>query len=345
MTDEKTGRRTSIVATLGPASDSELAIEGLIRAGMDVVRLSLNSGTRDWHTKTVGMVREIAARLDQPVQLMADLQGRKNRLGELPNGGSTWHENETVVLTLSSAGIGSHRTWMTRPFDPQRVQPGTLVLIDDGALVLAVIDVAQSGIECRVRTGGVVTTGRGITIRDATSHGSGIVERDLADLEFARTLGVEIVALSFACSPADYAQLKALAPDATIIGKVEHPDAVSQLEELAAAFDGLMVARGDLAVEIPFEDVPIVQQAVVEECRARDKQALVATQLLHSMRQSSLPTRAEVADIAAAVRSGAHGLVLTGETGFGRHPVLAVETLRRIIVRTERDMKLRHGES
>lgn len=344
MMREASDRSTSIVATLGPASDSAATIEALILAGMDIVRLSLSSGTRDWHAETAGTVREIADKLERPVQLMADLQGRKNRLGGLPGGRSVWREGETVVLTAAPDDTGAHRTWMTRPVDPQRVRPGISVLIDDGALVLTVTDVVGSELRCQVRAGGEVTTGRGVTIPGATSHPAGLTARDIDDLGFARTLGVEIVALSFACSPEDYTQLHALAPEATIIGKVEHPDAVADLENLAAAFDGLMVARGDLAVEIPFEDVPIVQHTVVEQCRTWGKQALIATQLLHSMRQNSLPTRAEVADIAAAVRCGAAGLVLTGETGFGRHPVLAVKTLRRVITRTERHIEAARRE-
>jgi pyruvate kinase len=329
-------RRTAIVATLGPASQSRSVIEDMMRAGLDVVRLSMNSGSRDWQAAMVGQVREAAARLGRRVLILADLQGRKNRLGALPDGQARWLDGEVVTLSSTPGEFGSHRTWTTYPWMAEAVRPDSQVLIDDGTIVLKVADADSGQLRCVVSQGGLVTSGRGVTVPGANFVAAGLVDRDIGDLSFALTLGVDMVALSFAASALDARDLRALAPDQLIVGKVEHPAALAALPALADAFDGLMVARGDLAVEIPFEEVPFAQKRVLAECAGRGKMSMVATQLLHSMRESALPTRAEVCDIANAVLDGAHALVVTGETGYGRHPVPVVETLRKVIVAAER---------
>jgi pyruvate kinase len=330
------GRRTAIVATLGPVSEKRACLDNLVRAGVDVVRLSMSNGTREQHETAARNVREIAAEAGRPVLLLADLQARKNRLGALPNGRAEWMSGEAVVLCAKPVEATSHRTWTTYPWLPERLRPDAKVLVDDGAIVLAVTDVSASELRCVVVQGGTVTSGRGISMPGATTVPPGLNDRDADDLRFARVLGVDLVALSFACSAADYNEVHSLAPDQLVIGKVEHPDALTSLPAMADAFDGLMVARGDLAVEIPFEDVPMVQKRIVAECGSRGKSSIVATQLLHSMRQSEMPTRAEVSDIANAVLDGADALMVTGETGYGLHPVRVVEVLHRVIVRAER---------
>jgi pyruvate kinase len=330
------GRRTAIVATLGPASQSRSCCEDLVRAGLDVVRLSMSNGSRDWHAAMAGQVRDAGARLGRPVRIMADLQARKNRLGALPGGKANWAAGDVVVLLAAPGESTSHQTWLTHPWLPSRVQPGTQVLIDDGAIVLRVTDLDVGCLRCVVTQGGVVTAGRGVAVPGASVVAPGLLERDVDDLRFARELGVDMVALSFAVSALDHDDVRALAPDQMIIGKVEHPDALAALPDLAAAFDGLMVARGDLAVEIPFEEVPFAQKRVIAECASRGKVSMVATQLLHSMRESALPTRAEVSDIANAVLDGADALLVTGETGYGRHPALVVDVLRRVVIAAER---------
>ncbi|MFG3309788.1 pyruvate kinase [Streptomyces wuyuanensis] len=329
------GRRTAIVATLGPVSETRSCIGGLVQAGVDVVRLSMSNGSRAQHQSAVRNVREIAAEVGRPVLLLADLQARKNRLGALPGGQAEWKSGESVVLCAAPTDATSHRTWITYPWAPDRLPPGALVLIDDGAVVLTVTDASASDLHCVVVQGGHVTSGRGISMPGATNVPPGLVDRDADDLRFARALGVDLIALSFACSAADYHEVHTLAPDQVIIGKVEHPDALASLSAMATTFDGLMVARGDLAVEIPFEDVPMAQKRIVSECTSRGKLSVVATQLLHSMRQSALPTRAEVSDIANAVLDGADALMVTGETGYGLHPIRVVDVLHKVIVRAE----------
>lgn len=330
------GRRTAIVATLGPASQSRSCIEDLVRAGLDVVRLSMSNGSHDWHAAIARDVRDVAARLGRRVRILADLQARKNRLGALPGGRADWAAGDEVVLSATPGEFASHQTWITCPWVPGQVQPGIAVLIDDGAVVLNLTDVDAGRLRCVVSQGGVVTAGRGVAVPGASIVAAGLADRDVDDLAFARGLGVDLVALSFAASARDYYDVRALAPDQMIIGKVEHPGALAALPAMAAAFDGLMVARGDLGVEIPFEEVPFAQKRIVAECASRGKVSMVATQLLHSMRESKLPTRAEVSDIANAVLDGADALVLTGETGYGHHPVPVVEVLRKVIIAAER---------
>lgn len=330
-----TGRRTRIVCTLGPVSETRDCIQALVAAGMDVVRLSMSNGTRERHLSTVALVREAAAEQGRRVTFMADLQARKNRLGRLPGGQAEWVPGDEVVLTAAPGPIAAGRTWITYPWDPDLVAEGTEVLVDDGAVSLRVKQVQPDELRCVVVEGGPVTDGRGVTIPGLVMP-PGLNERDAEDLRFALRLGVDMVALSFANSTDDYHRVRALAPDQLIIGKVESQAAVARLPELAAAFDGLMVARGDLGLEIPFEDVPLVQRAVIAECAGRGKLSIVATQVLLSMRTSLRPTRAEVADVATAVSDGAGGLMLTGETGYGRHPVHVVDVLRRIVERIER---------
>jgi pyruvate kinase len=328
--------RASIVATLGPISETRSCVEGLVAAGMDVVRLSMTNGTRERHLAAVRLVRDVAAEQGRRVEFIADLQGRKNRLGKLRGGHAQWEPGDSVVLTARLGPLAADRTWTTYPWDPDRVPVGTPVFVDDGAVTLAVSDVRPDELRCLVVEGGTVTDGRGVTIPGLTLP-SGLTDRDVEDLRFALSLGVEMVALSFANSTDDYHDVRALAPAPLIVGKVESPTAVERLSALAEAFDGLMVARGDLGLEIPFEDVPLAQRAAVAECTSRGKLSMVATGVLHSMRTNLRPTRAEVADVVDAVLSGAGGLVLTGETGYGRHPVHVVDVLRRILERIERD--------
>ncbi|MET7620109.1 pyruvate kinase [Streptomyces sp. NPDC005408] len=335
MTTAASPRRTAIVATLGPVSETRRCIEGLVLAGMDMVRLSMSNGSRERHLRTARLVREVAAEHGRGVGLLADLQGRKNRLGALPGGSAQWRTGDTVVLSSGPGRSTPYSTWLTHGWNPARVRPGGEILIDDGVVVLAITRATDTELHCAVVEGGGVTDGRGVTLPGGTVFPPGLTERDADDLRFARGLGVESVALSFAYAAEDFDAVRALAPEPLVIGKVEHPAAVAALPSLAGAFDGLMVARGDLALEVPFEDVPFVQRRTIAECNGRGKLSMVATQLLHSMRESTLPTRAEVSDIAHAVSDGAGALVLTGETSYGRHPVRAVEVLRRVIERAE----------
>lgn len=328
-------RHTAIVATLGPASQGPLQVRRMIREGMDVVRLSLNSGDRQWHTNITQVVREAATTEGRPVRLIADLQDRKNRLGALPEDAVEWHAAQSVELTRHMSDCSTHRTWLTHGWPANKVTKGQRILIDDGALELCVEGTDDSTLQCVVVRGGRLTAGRGVTMPGIDARPAGLTSKDLDDLRFVHELGVDMVALSFANSPESAQQIRDLAPGLSVIGKVEDGPGVERINELADAFDGLMVARGDLAVELPYADVPFVQKDIVRACAEHGVASMVATQLLHSMRESVLPTRAEVADIAQAVLDGTDYLVLSGETGYGKHPVQAIRTLRLVIERAE----------
>lgn len=331
-------RTVEIVATLGPISETPACVDGLVAAGIDVVRLSMSNGSRDRHRATARMVREAAAANGRKVRLLADLQGRKNRLGGFLDGRSHWATGDEVTLTAWPGPLAGDRTWITHPWNPSKVRTGATVLIDDGTIVLTVREVRHGLLRCVVADGGPVTDGRGVTLPGATVFTPGLSERDADDLRFALELGVEEVALSFAETPQDHEAVRALAGDrAMVIGKVESRAALERLDALADAFDGLIVARGDLGQELPFEDVPAAQRRILAACAARGKTGMVATQVLYSMRAHLRPTRAEVADVAHAIQTGATAFMLTGETGYGRHPVHVVDVLRRIIERTEHD--------
>ncbi|PTA46444.1 pyruvate kinase [Micromonospora sp. RP3T] len=328
-------RRTRIVATIGAASADPACLAALIRAGVDVVRLSMVNGSRERHLATVRTVRAEADRQGRTVSVLADLQGRKNRIGRLRDGAARWEPGEKVVLAAAPGDLDWHRTWLIHGWRAVP-QAGSHVLIDDGAVVLRVEEADDSTMTCTVTQGGTVTDGRGVTLPGRQPIPVGLTPRDRDDAAFARHLGADMIALSFTAHPSDREALHRIAPEAALIAKIEHPDAVRALPPLIDAFDGLMVARGDLALEIPFEDVPVVQKQVTASCAARGRSSMVATQLLHSMRTAASPTRAEVADIFNAVLDGADYLVLAGETGFGRRPVDVVDVCRRVIERAER---------
>jgi pyruvate kinase len=331
----RTARRTAIVATVGATSGNPAGVEGLFRAGVDVFRLSMVSGNHERHANVVRWIRALSAEHGRDVLVMADLQGRKNRLGSLPGDRALWRNGEVVVLTAGRDHTDSHRTWTRYPWRTDVTRPGTRIFVDDGLVELEVTDADASALRCVVLDGGPVSTGRGLTIQGATTIAPGLAERDRDDLAVALRLGADVVALSFANTAADAAELRALAPGVMTVAKVEHPDALAALPEVIDAFDAVMVARGDLALEVPFQDVPFEQKRIVAACAERATLSIVATQLLFSMREHSRPTRAEVADIANAVLDGADALMLSGETGFGRYPVQAVEVLKRVIQRAE----------
>ncbi|MFD5315833.1 pyruvate kinase [Streptomyces sp. NPDC127098] len=328
--------RTDVAVTIGPSSRDPACVEALVAAGIDIVRLGMCNGTREEHARTVDLVREAADKFDRPVRILADLQGRKNRLGALPGGRADWAAGETVELAARPCRPTSHRTWTKHPWPEEHVRPGGSVLVDDGAVVLRVKDAETGVLRCEVVQGGAVTSGRGVSMPGVVPDGNGLYEGDAEDLRFALTLGVDIVALSFAYGRADQEALRALAPDSVLMAKVEHPRTVDALDEVVEAFDGLMVARGDLALEAGYENVPFIQKRTIAACRRAGAYSMVATQLLYSMQQHARPTRAEVSDVANAVLEGADSLLLAGETAFGRQPVGAVTTLRRIIARAER---------
>jgi pyruvate kinase len=332
-------RRAKIVCTLGPAVDDPDRVRALVDAGMDVARLNFSHGDHAEHARRYHMVREAAAAADRAVGVLADLQGPKIRLGRFAEHRVEWRPGETIVIT-SEPIVGDHdRVCCTYPRLPAEVRVGDRLLIDDGKVAVEVVSVSGMDITCVVIDGGEVSDHKGVSLPNVAVSVPALSEKDTADLRFALKLGVDLVALSFVRSPDDaklvHDVMDEVGRRTPVIAKIEKPEAVDRLEAIVHAFDGLMVARGDLGVELPLEQVPLVQKRAVQICREQARPVIVATQMLDSMMENSRPTRAEASDVANAVLDGADALMLSGETAIGAWPIVSVRTMARIIQTTE----------
>ena len=332
-------RRAKIVCTLGPATQSPAAVRALVDAGMDVARLNLSHGTREEHQAVYQAVRAASDAAGRAVAVMVDLQGPKIRLGEFEGGGARLENGAEFVITTEPAIGTATRASTTYAELARDVHPGDTLLVNDGAIRLEVL--ASDGREVRTRVieGGRVSDHKGLNLPGVAVSAPALTEKDREDLRFALSLRADLIALSFVRSPGDVEEVRremaaANAP-LPVIAKLEKPEAVARLEAVLEAFDGLMVARGDLGVEMPLEEVPLVQKRAVHLARERGKPVIVATQMLESMIEHARPTRAEASDVANAVLDGADALMLSGETSVGAHPLEAVSTMARIILAAE----------
>ncbi|OLB65115.1 MAG: pyruvate kinase [Actinobacteria bacterium 13_2_20CM_2_72_6] len=333
-------RRAKIVCTLGPAVASPERIRGLVDAGMDVARLNFSHGSHADHEQVYRHVREAAEATGRAVGILADLQGPKIRLGRFVEGPVEWRTGEIVVITSADVAGTHDRVSCTYKRLPSEVKAGDRLLIDDGKVAVEVKSVIDgTDIECLVVEGGPVSDNKGVSLPNVAVSVPAMSEKDTEDLRFALSLGVDLVALSFVRSPDDIKLVREIMNEVgvhrPVIAKVEKPEAVTALEQIVNAFDGIMVARGDLGVELPLDQVPLVQKRAVQLCRELAKPVIVATQMLDSMIENSRPTRAEASDVANAVLDGADALMLSGETSVGRYPVLTVSTMAKIIETTE----------
>lgn len=324
-------RRTKIVGTIGPASSSPEVLEELIRAGLNVARLNFSHGTHDDHRATYEKVRAAEAKVGRPVAIMQDLQGPKIRLGKL-DGVVPLPEGEEIVLSSKNDFVGTReRLPTTYPLLSRDVRAGEPILLADGRFQLQVLEVNGDEIRCRVEVGGEVTSNKGINLPGSEVSAPSLTDKDRADLEFGLALGVDYVALSFVRVPNDVKVLRETMARhgrvVPIISKIEKPKAVEYLEGIIDISDGVMVARGDLGVELPPEKVPPIQRKCIRLAQARAKIAVVATQMLVSMTKNPRPTHAEVSDVANAVYDGADAVMLSEETAAGAFPVRAVETM------------------
>ena len=332
-------RRVKIVCTMGPATASPERIRGLVEAGMDVARLNFSHGSHVDHQKVYDLVRETARDTGRAVAVLADLQGPKIRLGRFANGPHDWRTGDIVTITSDDILGTPDRVSCTYAKLPEEVKVGDRLLIDDGKVAVEVSAVEGNDIRCLVVEGGPVSNNKGVSLPNVAVSVPAMSDKDEADLRFALRLGVDLVALSFVRSPDDIklvhqimAEENAIRP---VLAKVEKPEAVDHLEAIVLAFDGVMVARGDLGVELPLDEVPLVQKRAVQLCRENAKPVIVATQMLDSMIENSRPTRAEASDVANAVLDGADAVMLSGETSVGKYPVLTVSTMAKIIHTTE----------
>ncbi len=337
-------RRTKIVATLGPASDSRERLRALIEAGVDAVRFNLSHGTHADHSQRAWLVREIAADVGRPIALIADLQGPKLRIGELPEP-VVLHTGDRVKVCAEEAATDGEL-----PIAPAVIgdvlEPGHEVLIDDGLVRLRVDDVEGGHATCAVVVGGLVSSHKGVNLPGVPVPIPSLTRKDVADLDWAVETGVDFVALSFIRSPADVRDLRALLEQAGshahVIAKIEKSEAVDVLDDVLAETDAVMVARGDLGVEIGPALVPLVQKRIIHKALERGKPVITATQMLETMVHSPEPTRAEASDVANAVLDGTSAVMLSGETAVGEYPVEAVAYMDRIARAVEPSLDYRH---
>jgi len=336
-------RRAKIVCTLGPKTSGLEQVTALVEAGMDVARLNFSHGAHEDHAAAYTAVREASDRTGHAVAVLADLQGPKIRLGTFVDGPVVWETGSRVCVTVEDVPGTEQRVSTTYKGLANDVRVGDRLLVDDGKLALSVVEVNGPDVWCLVTEGGPVSNNKGLSLPGVAVSVPALSDKDEEDLRFALHLSVDFVALSFVRSPADVELVREIMRqediEVPVIAKLEKPEAVENLEAIVEAFDGIMVARGDLGVELPLEQVPLVQKRAVQAARERNKPVIVATQMLESMIESSRPTRAEASDVANAVLDGADAVMLSGETSVGKHPIAAVRTMERIIDAVES-----HGE-
>ena len=334
-------RRAKIVCTLGPATSSPEQITALVEAGMDVARLNFSHGAHADHATAYRLVREASDRTGHAVAILADLQGPKIRLGTFADGPVMWETGSQVCITVEDVAGTATRVSTTYKDLHNDVRLGDRLLVDDGKIALTVVSVKGTDVFCLVVEGGEVSNNKGLSLPGVAVSVPALSDKDEEDLRFALHLSVDFIALSFVRSPADVELVRDIMRqediEVPVIAKLEKPEAVENLEAIADAFDGIMVARGDLGVELPLEQVPLVQKRAIQVARERSKPVIVATQMLESMITNSRPTRAEASDVANAVLDGADAVMLSGETSVGAHPVGVVRTMERIILAVETD--------
>jgi len=335
-------RRAKIVCTMGPATSSEEGIAALLDAGMNVARMNFSHGDHTDHEVIYERLRSAATAAGKPLAVLADLQGPKIRLGRFADGPHEWSTGDQVTITVDDITGTRDRVSTTYKGLAQDARPGDRLLIDDGKVGLVVTGVNGNDVCCTITEGGPVSNNKGISLPGMNVSVPALSEKDIADLKFALSLGVDVIALSFVRSPTDIKLVHEVmdevgSPRVPVIAKIEKPEAVDNLEAIVLAFDGIMVARGDLGVELPLEQVPLVQKRAVQVARENARPVIVATQMLDSMIEHSRPTRAEASDVANAVLDGADALMLSGETSVGNYAVETVRTMGKIIQAVEAD--------
>ena len=332
-------RFAKIVCTIGPASIAEGILEQMARAGMDVARLNFSHGTHVEHRQAIERIRSVEVRIGKPIAILQDLQGPKIRLGSFAGGSAVLRRGEPFVLTTERVSGTSERATISYEGFARDVKPGDRVLIDDGRMALEVEEVRGDDVSCRVVTGGVVKDHKGVNLPRTNVRLPILTEKDREDLQFGLRHRVDYIGVSFVRSAADLLEVREVInefrSDAQVVAKLERPEALGRLDEILNATAAVMVARGDLGVEMAIEEVPIAQKEILRKARLARTPVIVATQMLESMITNLRPTRAEVSDVANAVLDGTDAVMLSAESATGAYPVEAVRVLDRIIRRTE----------
>ena len=331
-------RNVKIVATLGPASSDYAMIRALFEAGADVFRLNMSHGTHDDIRARYIHIRKVEADLGRPIGVLADLQGPKLRVGTFANGSEELVEGARFRMDLSSAPGDIDRVQLPHPEIFAALEPGSSLLVNDGKIRLIVDSCGKDHADCTVDVGGTISNRKGVNVPDVVLPVPALSEKDRVDLEFACELGVDWLALSFVQRPDDVIEARALARGrAAIMAKIEKPAAVKAYDAILQVSDGIMVARGDLGVELPVYTVPPIQKRLIRGARAAGKPVIVATQMLESMIESPVPTRAEVSDVATAIYEGADAIMLSAESAAGKYPIEAVTTMDNVAKAVEKD--------
>lgn len=335
-------RRVKILATLGPANPDQASIEKLFRAGADVFRINMSHSSHDVMRDRIAQIRAVEKKVGRPIGILADLQGPKLRLGEFANGGETLERGARFILDSDKKPGDATRVHLPHPEILSALEDGHAILIDDGKVRLKVIEATKTKAVTEVVVAGRVSNRKGVSLPDTTIPVSAMTPKDRSDLEAALVAGIDWVALSFVQRPEDVAEVKkTCAGRALVMAKIEKPQAIARLDEIMEISDALMVARGDLGVEMPLEKVPGLQKRITRMARRLGKPVVVATQMLESMIASPVPTRAEVSDVATAVFEGADAIMLSAESAAGQYPIEAVSTMNRIAEEVERDQVYR----
>lgn len=331
-------RRTKIVATLGPASSTPEVIERLYRTGADVFRLNFSHGSHEDHAQRIGIIRALEKKVGRPIGILADVQGPKLRVGRFQAGRVQLQAGQGFRLDMSATPGDVRRVQLPHPEIIEAARIGTTLLLDDGKLRLRVVHKRDDHLETEILVGGALSDRKGVNVPDVALNIPALTEKDRADLDFVLPLGIEYIGLSFVQRPEDVAETQAIADGrAWVMVKMEKPQAVENLDGILALTDAVMVARGDLGVEMPPEEVPLIQKRIVRAARQLGKPVVVATQMLESMISTPSPTRAEASDVATAVFDGADAVMLSAESAAGQYPFEAVNMMDRILARVEQD--------
>ena len=339
-------RRTKIVCTIGPAVSSAEMIEKLINAGMDVARLNFSHGTYEEHAQMIKIIRESAVKLGKYVGILQDLSGPKIRIGKIEGDKQILESGQDFIFSTKKDVIGQGIVYLPFPEMPKQVKKGQMIYVDDAKLEFKVISTTNTDILTKVIIGGEISSNKGFTVPGASYNVPGVTKKDQDDLRFGLEQGIDWIASSFVRKADDIIPLKKVMREAgkrvPVIAKIERPEAVKNIAEIIKEYDAIMVARGDLGIELPIDEVPIIQKNIIKLCNKAGKPVITATQMLDSMMSNSRPTRAEVSDVANAIMDGTDATMLSGETAVGAFPIEAVKMMDSVARRTEKSLDY-HG--
>ncbi len=333
---------TKIIATLGPASSSKTVLEKLYEEGIDVCRLNFSHGSHEEHLKTINLIKEINEENGTNVAMLADLQGPKLRIGDVENNGVELVNGKSFRLVNKPCTGTAEQAYMSYKFLARDVKAGEEILVDDGKICLEVTGTnGRDEVTTKVIAGGILSSKKGVNLPQTKISLPSLTDKDIEDAAFALEQGIDWIALSFVRSVTDILELKELIkhskrPHARVIAKIEKPEALKEIDQIIDMSDGIMVARGDLGVEVPFDQVPLIQKDLVSKCISRSKPVIIATQMMESMITNFRPTRAEANDVGNAVLDGADALMLSGETSVGKYPATVVQSMQKVIDATEK---------